>query len=180
VTYGQLPRHPRHEPDPGGPRAGVHRAARAVRREPEHVRGALRGRVAARLFATRARRYSTALAAALFGNDIPVSVVENLVEDDAAGTAPLSDTIGSANAPWGSRRTTPTNTSVPLVESDARYEYEPVLEWIAASVAPLGSEYQQRLRHGFANRWIDVYETPGKRSGAYSAPVYGVHSVHVC
>jgi len=126
-------------------------------------------------FATRARRYSTALAAALFGNDIPVSVVENLVETTRAGTAPLQRYHRLRKRALGLETYHAYDTSVPLVESDARYEYEPVLEWIAASVAPLGSEYQQRLRHGFANRWIDVYETPGKRSGAYSAPVYGVH-----
>ena len=43
------------------------------------------------------------------------------------------------------------------------------------SVAPLGPDYQQRLRTGFQGGWIDVYENEGKRSGAYSAPVYGAH-----
>ena len=40
---------------------------------------------------------------------------------------------------------------------------------------PLGADYQRHMREAFAGRWIDVYENPGKRSGAYSAPVYGVH-----
>src|SRR5258705_12830252 len=40
---------------------------------------------------------------------------------------------------------------------------------------PLGPEYQKNVRQAFEGRWIDVYENPGKRSGAYSAPVYGVH-----
>jgi oligoendopeptidase F len=40
---------------------------------------------------------------------------------------------------------------------------------------PLGPEYQKDVRQAFDGRWIDVYENPGKRSGAYSAPVYGVH-----
>ena len=43
------------------------------------------------------------------------------------------------------------------------------------SVAPIGDEYQARMWRGFRERWIDVYENDGKRSGAYSAPVYGVH-----
>ncbi len=43
------------------------------------------------------------------------------------------------------------------------------------SVAPLGTGYQARMREGFAGGWIDVYENDGKRSGAYSAPVYGTH-----
>jgi oligoendopeptidase F len=47
--------------------------------------------------------------------------------------------------------------------------------WIVTAIAPLGSTYQARMREGFAGRWIDVYENEGKRSGAYSAPVYGTH-----
>ena len=42
-------------------------------------------------------------------------------------------------------------------------------------MAPLGAAYQARVREAFAGRWIDVYENHGKRSGAYSAPVYGAH-----
>jgi oligoendopeptidase F len=64
---------------------------------------------------------------------------------------------------------------IPLVEFDRKYPYTDVLEEIVASLAPLGREYQQKVREAFAGRWIDVYENPGKRSGAYSAPVYGVH-----
>ncbi len=56
-----------------------------------------------------------------------------------------------------------------------RYPYEQVLDWIIDSVAPLGEDYVARVRTAFDGRWIDVYENQGKRSGAYSAPVYGVH-----
>src|SRR6185503_6212850 len=41
--------------------------------------------------------------------------------------------------------------------------------------AALGTDYQRQMREALAGGWIDVYENPGKRSGAYSAPVYGVH-----
>ena len=64
---------------------------------------------------------------------------------------------------------------VPLVEHDARYPYDDVGAWIVDSVAPLGREYQQHVRSAFDGRWIDVFENTGKRSGAYSAPVYGAH-----
>src|SRR5262249_42472758 len=47
--------------------------------------------------------------------------------------------------------------------------------WLPASVAPLGAEYRTQLHDVLYGDWIDVYENPGKRSGAYSAPVYGVH-----
>jgi oligoendopeptidase F len=65
--------------------------------------------------------------------------------------------------------------AIPLVTHDKHYEYDEVLDWITTSVAPLGSGYQARMREGFSGRWIDVYENEGKRSGAYSAPVYGTH-----
>src|SRR6185295_7716453 len=53
--------------------------------------------------------------------------------------------------------------------------YEDVLRWLPASVALLGVEYQEKMRTILGGQSIDVYENPGKRSGAYSAPVYGVH-----
>ena len=65
--------------------------------------------------------------------------------------------------------------SIPLVTFDKKYEYQKVLDWIVNAAAPLGAEYQGRMRTGFAGGWIDVYENEGKRSGAYSAPVYGTH-----
>jgi oligoendopeptidase F len=65
--------------------------------------------------------------------------------------------------------------SIPLVTFDKQYGYEDVLSWIVESVAPLGAQYQSRMKEGFAGGWIDVYENDGKRSGAYSAPVYGTH-----
>ncbi len=49
-----------------------------------------------------------------------------------------------------------------------------MLEWLPASVAALGDDYQRRMRDVLDGQCIDVYENPGKRSGAYSAPVYGV------
>ena len=65
--------------------------------------------------------------------------------------------------------------SIPLVDFTEHYPYRQVVEWIVESVAPLGRQYQQRLAAGFEHRWVDIYENDGKRSGAYSAPVYGVH-----
>jgi oligoendopeptidase F len=64
---------------------------------------------------------------------------------------------------------------VPLVDHDVHYRYDDVREWIVASTARLGAAYQANVREAFERRWIDVYENRGKRSGAYSAPVYGAH-----
>ena len=64
---------------------------------------------------------------------------------------------------------------ISLVDHDVRYNYDEVLDSIVDSVRPLGEDYGRRVRQAFNGRWIDVYENQGKRSGAYSAPVYGAH-----
>jgi oligoendopeptidase F len=64
---------------------------------------------------------------------------------------------------------------VPIVDAERAYSFDESRAWVEASVAPLGDSYRERVRASFASRSIDVYENDGKRSGAYSAPVYGVH-----
>jgi oligoendopeptidase F len=126
-------------------------------------------------FQTRARGYKTTLDAALHGDNIPTSVVENLIETTRAGVEPLRRYHRLRRAALGVPSYHIYDFSIPLVTFDRKYRYEEVLDWIVASVAPLGPEYQARMREGFGGGWIDVYENEGKRSGAYSAPVYGTH-----
>jgi len=126
-------------------------------------------------FQARARGYKSTLEAALHGDNIPTSVVENLIETTRAGTEPLRRYHRLRRKSLGVSSYQVYDFSIPLVTFDKKYQYEDVLDWIVTAVAPLGSEYQARMREGFAGRWIDVYENEGKRSGAYSAPVYGTH-----
>jgi oligoendopeptidase F len=126
-------------------------------------------------FHARSRRYETTLDAALHGNNIPRAVVENLIETTRKGVEPLRRYHRLRRKALELERYCPYDFSIPLVEWDRRYPYDDVLESIVDAVAPLGPEYQARMRRGFRERWIDVYENDGKRSGAYSAPVYGVH-----
>ena len=126
-------------------------------------------------YQARARGYASTLEAALHGDNIPVAVVENLIASARAnvGTYQRYEQLR--------RRALRLDTyhlydgSIPLVDFREHYPYQQVVEWIIESVKPLGATYQERLRAGFANRWVDIYENEGKRSGAYSAPVYGVH-----
>jgi len=127
------------------------------------------------VFSARARKYDTTLDAALFGNAIPPAVVETLIATTRAGVAPLQRYQRLRRRALGLDQYHVYDGQVPLVDHRSTYRYDDVLDWVAASTAPLGSDYEARMRRGFAGRWIDVYETPGKRSGAYSAPVYGVH-----
>jgi oligoendopeptidase F len=126
------------------------------------------------LFYSKAREYASTLDAALHGNNIPPAVVENLIAETKAGTEPLRRYHRLRKRALGLETYHSYDTSIPLVDFDQKYRYEDVLEWLPASVVPLGAEYQRQMREVLEGQCIDVYENPGKRSGAYSAPVYGV------
>jgi oligoendopeptidase F len=126
-------------------------------------------------FHSQARDYKTTLDAALHGNNIPPAVVENLIETTKAGTEPLRRYHRLRKRELGLDTYHVYDGTIPLVDFDRKYAYDDVLEWLPTSVEPLGRDYQASMREGLASGWIDVYENPGKRSGAYSAPVYGVH-----
>ena len=126
-------------------------------------------------FHARARGYKTTLDGALHGNNIPTSVVENLIAVTKDGVAPLRRYHRLRRRVLGLSTYRLFDVFVPLVEHTARYPYDDVGPWIIDSVSPLGRTYQQNVKSAFDGRWIDVFENSGKRSGAYSAPVYGAH-----
>ena len=126
-------------------------------------------------FEARARGYQTTLDAALFGNNIPTSVVENLIREAKQGAEPFRRYHRLRKRVLGLSDYYVFDAFVPLVDFDEKYPYDQVLDWIIEAVAPLGVAYQNLVRKAFAGRWIDVYENQGKRSGAYSAPVYGAN-----
>ena len=126
-------------------------------------------------FHARARGYETTLDAALHGNNIPRAVVDTLIEATRAGVAPLQRYHRLRRRALKLEKYFPYDFSIPIIDWDRRYAYDSVLEPIVTSTATLGADYQARMWRGFRERWIDVYENDGKRSGAYSAPVYGVH-----
>ncbi len=126
-------------------------------------------------FLAQARGYRDTLEAALDTNAIPTSVVENLIAATRAGLEPLRRYHRLRKRALKLETYGPYDGSLPIVEVDRRYPYDDVLHWLEASVAPLGDSYQQELQAALRGGFIDVYENPGKRSGAYSAPVHGVH-----
>ena len=126
-------------------------------------------------FYARSRAYATTLDAALHGNNIPRSVVDTLISTTRAGVEPLRRYHRLRRRALKLERYYPYDFSIPIIEWDRRYHYADVVASVVEAVASLGPEYQSRMWRGFRERWIDVYENDGKRSGAYSAPVYGVH-----
>jgi oligoendopeptidase F len=126
-------------------------------------------------FHARARGYKTTLESALHGNNIPRAVVDTLISATRAGVEPLRRYHRLRRRALKLDKYFPYDFSIPIAEWNRRYAYDAMLEPIVTSTAVLGQAYQSRMWRGFRERWIDVYENDGKRSGAYSAPVYGVH-----
>jgi oligoendopeptidase F len=157
-------------------RAAAYRAFHRAYADDQNTYAALYNGVLQRdWFHARARGYQTTLDAALHGNNIPTSVVENLIHETKAGVEPLRRYHRLRRRVLGVESYRLFDVFVPLVQHDARYSYDEVGDWITASVAPLGRTYQENVRRAFAGAWIDVFENAGKRHGAYSAPVYGSH-----
>ena len=175
LTYGQyraLLETNRHQED----RAAAYRAFHQVYADDQNTYAALYNGILQRdWFHARARGYASTLDAALHGNNIPPSVVENLIQATKEGAGPLRRYHRLRRRVLGLESYRLFDVFVPLVQHDARYPYDEVGDWIVDSVAPLGGEYQRAVRDAFDGRWIDVFENAGKRSGAYSAPVYGAH-----
>ena len=125
-------------------------------------------------FLAQARNFPATLDAALDGNNIPRAVVETLVETTRAGTAPLQRYLRLKKKLLGLQEFHLYDNFVPVFRSDKTYPYEMAKEAALVSMAPLGSEYAAKFRQFVSGGRIDVYENEGKKSGAYSAGVYGV------
>jgi len=126
-------------------------------------------------FTARSRRYESALEAKLDDDNIPVAVVKNLIDTARSGGSPLQRYHRLRKKTLGLERYRYFDAYLPLVEIEWTLPYGSVGQLIVDSVAIFGDEYQEMVVRSFSERWIDVYENEGKRSGAFSAGVYGVH-----
>lgn len=123
----------------------------------------------------QARSYGSCIESFLDGDNVPPAVYENLVNTVKAGTGPLQRYYKLVKEKLGLAEYHLYDGMIPLVDFKKTYDYDQIQPWIIEAMAPLGKDYQGRLRTAFDNRWIDVYENEGKRTGAFSAPTYGVH-----
>jgi oligoendopeptidase F len=123
----------------------------------------------------QARSYNSVLESYLDGDNVPVEVYEALVSTVRNGTGPVRRYYNLVRERLGLDEYHLYDGMIPLVDFDKTYDYDEIQEWIIESVAPLGEAYQARVREAFDNRWIDVYENEGKRTGAFCAGTYGVH-----
>ncbi len=125
-------------------------------------------------FSAQARKFSTMLDAALDGDAIPRAVVETLVKTTRESTKPLQRYVKLRKKLLGLTDYHPFDAFVPVYRSTATYPYERARELALASIGPLGEAYGAKYKQFVSGGRIDVYESEGKRPGAYQASVYGV------
>lgn len=129
-------------------------------------------------FFSQARKYPTSLDYCLDNNEVPTSVYNNLISCVRSHFQPMHKYVDLRKKVLGLDELHFYDLYVPIVDSvKMKFTYEEACELIKEALAPMGKEYLALVEKGFTERWVDVYETPGKRSGAYSAGGYGMHPV---
>src|SRR5262249_47595840 len=132
------------------------------------------------VFGQRARGYSSTLEAALFPNAIPTSVYKQLVADVHRSLPTLHRYLKLRQRMMGLPTLKYSDLYAPLVrEVDLSYTPEEAQPLTLEAVAPLGKAYVDALAKGFGSRWTDYLPSPGKRGGAYSSGVWGVHPIQL-
>ena len=128
------------------------------------------------IFTARARKYADTLEAALYGNEIPRSVCDNLIKAVHGRFGAMERYIRLRGRLLGLETVRPYDMYTPIVgDVDMGLPYEEAYAEVVKSLSVMGREYTDQLRAAIDQRWIDVYENRGKTSGAYSTGAYGVH-----
>ncbi|MED3916845.1 oligoendopeptidase F [Priestia megaterium] len=127
-------------------------------------------------FSARVRNYNSARHSALSTNNIPEEVYDNLVKTVNDNLHLLHRYIDLRKKVLGIEELHMYDLYTPLVK-DVKMEvtYEEAKDYILKGLKPLGEDYLNVLKEGFENRWVDVHENKGKRSGAYSSGTYGTN-----
>lgn len=134
------------------------------------------GAVKGACFRAKARHYASARQASLSPLEIPESVYDNLLFAVQAALPALTEYLNIRKKKLGVEELHLYDLYVPIIgDFDMKLTYPEAFELVCEGLAPLGEDYIQKLREGYAGGWIDVYENKAKRSGAYSWGCYGVH-----
>lgn len=127
-------------------------------------------------FATaQSRNYKSSLEKALNPKNIPLDVYTSLIESTKENTAPLKRYIALRKKALNLSDYHYYDNSINIVDYNKEFTYEEAKNTVLESVKPLGKDYYNGLNTALSEGWLDVYETPNKRSGAYSLNIYDVH-----
>jgi oligoendopeptidase F len=137
------------------------------------IAATLAAQVKTDIFYTRQRNYSSSRERALARYNIPVSVYDNLIETVGEHISLLNRYMKLRKRILQLAELHMYDLYVPIVEETTdEISYEEAKDTLLTALAPLGEKYTRDLQQAFTQRWIDAYETPGKRGGAYSGGAY--------
>lgn len=129
-------------------------------------------------FFSDARHYASSMEGSLAANEVPAEVYTNLIEAVRRNLGAMHRYVALRKRLLGVDELRFWDVYVPMVKDfEMHFTYEQACDTILAALEPMGPDYLAIVRHGFESRWVDVYENPGKRSGAYSAGGYGMQPV---
>lgn len=130
----------------------------------------LSGQVKSLIFHARAKKYSSTLEAALSRNEVDTAVYHRLIEAVRENLGLMHRYVKIRKKALGVDELHPYDLYVPIVSGvDDKIDFEQAKAEVYESLAPMGEEYRAIFKKGIEERWIDVYENEGKRSGGYSA-----------
>ena len=119
------------------------------------------------------RKYGSSIEAALFPDNVPISVYDNLIDTVSANLKPLHKYYGIKKRTLKLDELRHYDVYVPIIGSvKAKHTWNEAVEKVLKAIAPLGEEYTNTLQKGLLGRWVDRYENKGKHPGAFSAGSY--------
>ncbi len=128
------------------------------------------------VFYARVRNYESALSKALFGDNVPVSLYDGLINAIHDNLDIMYDYIDTRRKILGLDDMAMYDVYVPLIpDTGKKYSYEEAMDIVFEALAPMGNDYIALLKRAYNENWIDVFENEGKTSGAYSWGAYGTH-----
>ena len=134
------------------------------------------GNVKKNVLVAKARKYSSVLEMALAGEDVSPVVYSNLIKSVDKALPLLHEYMAEKKKLLGYDKMFMYDVYVPVVEgAELKLDYEKAYDLVVEGLSVLGKEYQALLIKARNERWLDVYEKDGKRSGAYSVAVYDTH-----
>mgnify|MGYP001574401107 CR=1 FL=1 len=136
----------------------------------------LDSQVKAHIFNKDVHKYGSTLEAALFPSAVPTAVYERLIADVHRNLPTLHRYLKLRQRMLGLDQVRYEDLYAPIVKNiELHYTPEQARDLVIKAVAPLGEQYVADLKTAFTQRWMDILPTTGKRAGAYSTGVYGVH-----
>jgi oligoendopeptidase F len=163
-----------HKADPDLRRRAFHQFYQEFDDHKYSLASALASSVRANVFSAKIRNYPSAREASLFWDNVPVAVYDNLIATVRKNLPVLQEYYDLRREHLKLPDIHQYDTFVPLIPKiQTNVGFDEAIEIVIEALRPLGSEYVETLRNGLQSRWVDRYETKGKRSGAFSSSSYG-------